>query len=68
MDLLPHALTQGGVDQLVALDPVAAGERARYDQRLEVLPVAADLDVLAGEAGFDAAFDALRGDQWRSPF
>jgi hypothetical protein len=68
VDLLAHALAERGVDELVALDAVAAGERARYDQRLEVLPVADDLDVLAGKACFDPLLYAVRRYQFRFSF
>src|SRR5688572_32617177 len=62
MDLLAHALAQRRVHQLVALHVAAAGELARDDQRLEVLPVARYFDMLAGEAAFDARLDAFRCD------
>jgi hypothetical protein len=39
--------------------PANAG---RDDQRLEMLPVTLDLDVLAGEAGLDAGFHAFGAD------
>src|SRR5437762_9505462 len=51
VDLLAHALTERAVNQLVPLHAVAAGELRRDDERLEVLPVARHLDVLAGEPG-----------------
>src|SRR5204863_9561194 len=40
VDLLAHAIAERGVDELVALHPVAAGELLRDDERLEVLAVA----------------------------
>src|SRR6478609_6173875 len=58
VDLLAHALAQRPVDELVALHAALAGEGARHDQRLEMLAVADDLQVLAGEAGGDALLDA----------
>ena len=61
MDLLAHTLAERGVDQLVALHAAPALEGARHHQRLEVLAVADDFDVLAGEAGLDACLDALGG-------
>src|SRR5947209_16007654 len=62
VDLLAHALAQRTVDQLVALHAALAFEYRRHHQRLEMLSVADDLDVLASEACLDARFDALRGD------
>src|SRR5678815_3000595 len=62
MDLLAHAVAQRGVHQLVTLHAALAGERRRDDDRLEMLPVADHLEVLAREAGRDAGFDAFRVD------
>src|SRR5687767_3095818 len=63
VDLLAHALAERGVDELVALHAALAGKRGRDHQRLEVLAVADDFHVLAGQAGRDAGLDAFRGDQ-----
>src|SRR5882672_6860875 len=60
VDLFAHAVAQRRVDQLVALDAALAGERARHDQRLEVLPIAGHLDVLARNPGLDTRLDAFR--------
>ena len=54
VDLLAHAVAERGVDELVLLDARQARERVRDDHRLEMRAVAAHLDVLAGEPGFDA--------------
>src|SRR5882724_615595 len=62
VDFVAHALAERAINQLVALHPVAPGELRRNDQRLEVLPVARHLDVLAGKPGFDALLDAFRRD------
>src|SRR5207248_10891858 len=62
VDLLAHAIAERGVDELVALHPVAAGELLRDDERLEVLAVARDFDVLASEARLDALLDAFGRD------
>jgi hypothetical protein len=62
VDLLAHAFAERGVDELMALHAVAAGELVRDDQRLEVLPVADHFDVLAGERALDALLDAVRRD------
>src|SRR5919204_481514 len=62
VDLLAHALAERGVDQLVALHAVAAGEFIGNHERLEMLAVAQHLDVLAGEGGLDRLLDALRRD------
>src|SRR5687768_11396496 len=61
VDLLAHALAQRGVYQLVALHAAAAGKLARYHQRLEMLPVADHLDMLAGDPALDACLHAFRG-------
>src|SRR5712692_1237633 len=60
VDFFAHALAERRVHELVALHAAAAGEGARYDQRLEVLPVARDLDVLAGESRLDPGLHAFR--------
>src|SRR5256885_11230553 len=62
MDFFAHALAERAIHQLMALHSIAPGELRRDDQRLEMLPVAAHLDVLAAEARFDALFDAFRRD------
>src|SRR5689334_8577307 len=62
VDLLAHAAAERGVDELVALHAAAARELRRDDERLEMLPVADDFDVLAREARGDALTDALRVD------
>src|SRR5919204_2667160 len=59
MDLFAHALTERGVHELMALHAVSALELARYDERLEMLAVARDLDMLAGESRFDAVLYAF---------
>src|SRR5688572_11652014 len=61
VDLLTHAVAERLVDQLVALHPALARESIGHDHGLEVLAVADHLDVLAGEAAFDAAFHAFGG-------
>src|SRR5688572_13366374 len=60
VDLLAHALAQRLVDELVALHAAAAGEFARDHERLEVLPVADHLDVLARQPALDARLHAFR--------
>src|SRR5687768_14105482 len=60
VDLLAHAVAKGGVDQLVALHAALAGEGARHHHRLEVLPVAEHLEVLAGEPARDSRLHAFR--------
>src|SRR3954468_10600141 len=62
MDFFAHALTERAIHQLMALHSIAPGELRRDDQRLEVLPVADHLDVLAAEPCFNALFDAFRRD------
>jgi hypothetical protein len=47
VDLLAHALAERRIDQLVALHAAAAGELRGDDERLEMLAVARDFDVLA---------------------
>src|SRR5437764_1466543 len=59
VDLLAHAVAERGVNQLVPLHAATALESRRYDERLEVLAVARDLAVPAGEARLDAGLDAL---------
>src|SRR6185436_14133277 len=59
VDFLAHALPERGVDELVALHAAPAFEFLRHDHRLEVLAVAAHLDVLAREPGFDALLHAF---------
>jgi hypothetical protein len=51
MDLFTHAVAQRGVHQLVALDQAFAGKCVRYDDRIEMLAVAFDLDMRTFEAG-----------------
>src|SRR5689334_14474008 len=62
VDLFAHALAERGIDELMALHAALPGELRRHDERLEMLPVADDLDVLAGEAVGDALANALRID------
>src|SRR5215213_2420636 len=62
MNLFAHAIAERGVDHLVALHAVLAGEARCHDQRLEMLAVADHLHVLARELGFDALLDAFGGD------
>src|SRR5438309_8143182 len=62
VDLLAHAFAERSVDELVPLYPVAPGEFGRDDERLEMLAVAHDLDMLADEPRLDAPLDALRRD------
>ena len=59
MDLLAHAIAERAVHQLVALDPAQALECRTDDQRLEMLPVAVDLDLVAGKSGLDRALDVV---------
>src|SRR5256885_4217307 len=59
VDFLAHALAERRVHELVALHAVAPGELGRDDQRLEVLAVAQDFEVRAGEARPDALLDAF---------
>src|SRR5438034_3476780 len=66
VDLLAHALAQGRVHELVALHAAAPGKLFRHDERLEVLAVAQDFDVLAGEPALDAGFRAFRGDHFNT--
>src|SRR5687767_1513296 len=68
VDLLTHAVAERLVDQLVALHAALARESIGHDHGLEVLAVADHLDVLAGEAAFDALLDAVRGYQCRFSF
>ena len=53
MDFLAHARAQRTVYELVAAHFGERFESTAYDERLKVLPVAADLDPFAGEAGLD---------------
>src|SRR5437764_1265692 len=62
VDFLAHALAERRIDELVALHAIASGELAGNDQRLEVLAIADDFDVLAGKSCLDAVLDALRSD------
>src|SRR5688500_14893005 len=62
VDFLAHALAERAIDQLVALDAAFAGELRRDDHGLEVLAVADDFDVLAGESALDAALHAFGSD------
>src|SRR5262245_31438355 len=55
VDFRAHAIAECRVNELVALHAALTGERGGNDERLEVLAVAAHLEVLAGEAGGDAA-------------
>src|SRR5690606_29914743 len=59
VDLLAHAIAQGGVNHLVALHAALALEGGRDDERLEVLAIADDFDMPALEAGGDALLDAF---------
>src|SRR5258706_6712149 len=62
VDLRAHAVAERRVDELVALHAALAGEGGGNDERLKMLAVAAHFEMLAGEAGLDAAFDAVRRD------
>ena len=68
VNFLAHALTERGVDQLVALDAAFSRELRGNHHRLEMLAVADHLDVVAGEPAFDSLLDAVRSDQWRFSF
>src|SRR5258706_12217276 len=62
VDLLAHAIAERRIDQLMALHTGAPGELRRDDERLEMLAVAHDFDMLAGEPGLNALLDAFRCD------
>jgi hypothetical protein len=68
VDLFAHALAERRVHELVALYAAAAGEFARNDERLEMLAVAHDFDMLAGEAGLDSLLYAFGAYQCRFSF
>src|SRR5688572_14266760 len=61
VDLLAHALAERAVHQLMALHAILARERAGDDERLEMLAVADDFEVLAGNTCRDSLLDAVRG-------
>src|SRR5207237_10577903 len=60
VDFLAHALAERRVDELMALHAAAPGGLGGHDQRLEMLPVADHLHVLAREPRPAALLDALR--------
>ena len=60
MDLFAHAITKRPVDQLMALHAALAGKGAGNNDGLEMLAIADDLEVLAGEACLDSRFHAFR--------
>lgn len=62
MDFLAHAVAERRVNQLVALHPIAALERPADDHRLEMLAIANDFEVLAGEPAADSLLHAF----WRN--
>src|SRR5450755_826199 len=62
VDLFTHSVAERAVDELVLLDLGQSRKRGADDHRLEMLAVAGDLDMLAGESGLNRAFDVLRGD------
>src|SRR5437660_1643740 len=61
MDFLAHARAQRTVYELVAAHLGECFESTAHDERLKVLPVPADPDPLAGEAGLEPRLDGVRG-------
>ena len=61
MDLAPHELAQGAIDELMAREAALAAELLRHDARGEVrVVVGLDADLGTGQAGADQVGD-LRG-------
>src|SRR5512144_2941638 len=61
VDLLAHALAERAVDELVRLHAREALELPAHDERLPVVTVARDLQVLAVDAGGDRFLDRFCG-------
>ena len=59
MNLGLHPITQCGVDQLVPGDETFAVEEWADNDCLEVMAIAIDFDVVAGQASLDIAFYVL---------
>src|SRR5438132_1703257 len=62
VDLFAHAIAQGAVHELMLLDPAEPGKALAHDDRFEVMAVAPDLDVLAGQMGGNGLSDVVRFD------
>jgi hypothetical protein len=60
MNFLAHAVAQSGINQLVTLHAVSAFESLADHYSLEMLAVASDFQVLAGQAGAYSEPHAIR--------
>jgi hypothetical protein len=63
MDFFPHPVAQCGIYQLMALNQALAGERFRYDDRIEMLAIAIDFKMGTVKAGGNIVFNEFRGGQ-----
>ena len=61
VDAVAQLGAEHAVHEPVLGDSVKSNERGCRYNRVEVMPVAADLGAGAGDAGFDALFQLLRG-------
>ena len=59
MDAVPNLAPEDVVDEAVLGDAAEALERGRGDDRVEVVPVAANLGAGAGNPGLDSLFQLL---------
>jgi hypothetical protein len=59
MNLGLHPIAQGGIDQLVPSDEPLAFEERADDDRLEMMTVAIDFEVVAGQSRLDVTFYVL---------
>ena len=62
VDFLTHPVAERAVHELMLLDFGQAREGGAYDHGLEMLAVAGNFDMLAGEAGFRSRVGCIRGD------
>ncbi len=66
MDLGAHAFTQRRVHELVLLHARLAAKGGAHDQRLEMMTVAVNLDVLTSDVFGNPVLDLLGIDQFGS--
>ncbi|MFM1849424.1 MAG: hypothetical protein RL446_263 [Pseudomonadota bacterium] len=62
MNLGLHAIAQGGIDQLMPCNESLALKEWANDNRLEVVTVTVDRDVVTAEAGLNVVLNVLWSD------
>ena len=66
MDLFAHALTEGLVHDLMLLHPILSTKCRAHDDRFEMLAIAGDLHMIAGQRLHDVRLNLFWGKQVRT--